>query len=91
MTPGAKRVWIITSNIRPSITSAGRPARRSEALQPDQVGQQNVVEGAVDGAKERTAVRFALVIREGARCRVDLVVHPGVVAGHAAIGAEGKG
>jgi len=57
---------------------AGEPAH------PHAIGQQQVVERPVDRLEEGAGVLLALLVGELRAARVELLVHPPVVAGHAA-------
>src|SRR3546814_8382346 len=50
-----------------------------EALQPDRVGDHQMVERAHDRTEERTAVARQLLGRQRTRRRVEALVHPAVV------------
>ena len=53
-----------------------------EAVQPDGVGDGDVVQGGEQGAKEGAPVGSKRLVVERGRSRVQAVVHPVVVAGH---------
>ena len=58
-----------------------RPAA-GEAAHPDAVGDEHVVERAVQRTEEGAAVGAIVGVGQGSRCFVDTLVGPAVIAGH---------
>jgi len=53
-----------------------------KALEPDDIGQRNMVKRGEDGREKRPAILTQRLRRQLAGSRVELVIHPRVIAGN---------